>query len=150
MIIHGRLRFGFSVSHFASYIRSLVAFGEPRLTEINWLFESLITSLKAAQRNAEFVRASQSITSLRHAKNLLSFLSRSLSDLPDETLVEHLEEFFEYMEESVDKAIQLPIADEIEELSALVLDLRAGWEKLIAPTTSAPYDRKLPSSSVIA
>ena len=89
------------MSHFASYIRSLVAFGEPRLTEINWLFESLITSLKAAQRNAELVRASQSITSLRHAKNLLSFLSRSLSDLPDETLVEHLEEFFEYMEESL-------------------------------------------------
>ena len=138
------------MSHFASYIRSLVAFGEPRLTEINWLFESLITSLKAAQRNAELVRASQSTTSLRHAKNLLSFLSRSLSDLPDETLVEHLEEFFEFMEESVDKAIQLPIADEIGELSALVLDLRAGWEKLIAPTTSAPYDRKLPSSSVIA
>ncbi len=138
------------MSHFANYIKSLVAFGEPRLTEINWLFESLITSFNTAQRNAELARASQAITSLRHAKNLLNFLSRSLSDLPDETLVEHLEEFFEYMEESVDKAIQFPIPDEIEELRSLVSDLRAGWNKLIAPTTSAPYDNKLPNSSVIA
>ena len=138
------------MSHFANYIKSLVAFGEPRLTEINWLFESLITSFNTAQRNAELVRVSQAITSLRHAKNLLNFLSRSLSDLPDETLVEHLEEFFEYMEESVDKAIQFPIPDEIEELRSLVSDLRAGWNKLIAPTTSAPYDNKLPNSSVIA
>ena len=138
------------MSHFASYIKSLVAFGEPRLGEINWLFESLITSLNTARRNAEFVRTSQSITSLRHAKNLLSFLSRSLSDLPDETLVEHLEEFFDYMEESLDRAIQLPLAEEIEELTSLIIDLQAGWEKLIAPTTSAPYSKEEQSSSILA
>ncbi len=138
------------MSHFASYIKSLVAFGEPRLNEINWLFESLITSLNTARRNAEFVRTSQSITSLRHAKNLLSFLSRSLNDLPDETLVEHLEEFFDYMEESLDRAIQLPLAEEIEELTSLILDLQAGWEKLIAPTTSAPYSKEEQSSSILA
>ena len=127
------------MSHFANYIKSLVAFGEPRLSEINWLFESLITSLNTAQRNAEFARTSQSITSLRHAKNLLNFLSRSLVDLPDETLVEHLEEFFEYMEESLDRAIQLPLTEEIEELTSLIVDLRSGWDKLVAPTTTAPY-----------
>ena len=138
------------MSHFASYIKSLVAFGEPRLSEINWLFESLITSLNTARRNAEFVRTSQSITSLRHAKNLLSFLSRSLNDLPDETLVEHLEEFFDYMEESLDRAIQLPLAEEIEELTSLIIDLQAGWDKLIAPTTSAPYLKKEQSSSILA
>ena len=85
------------------------------------------------------MRTSQSITSLRHAKNLLNFLSRSLVDLPDETLVEHLEEFFEYMEESLDRAIQLPLTEEIEELTSLIVDLRSGWDKLVAPTTSAPY-----------
>ena len=138
------------MSHFASYIKSLVAFGEPRLGEINWLFESLITSLNTARRNAEFVRTSQSITSLRHAKNLLSFLSRSLNDLPDETLVEHLEEFFDYMEESLDRAIQLPLAEEIEELISLIIDLQAGWDKLIAPTTSAPYSKEEQSSSILA
>ncbi len=127
------------MSHFANYIKSLVAFGEPRLSEINWLFESIITSLNAAQRNAEFVRTSQSVTSLRHARNLLNFLNRSLMELPDETLVEHLEEFFEYMEESLDRSIQLPLVEEIEELTSLIQDLRSGWEKLVAPTTSAPY-----------
>ena len=138
------------MSHFASYIKSLVAFGEPRLGEINWLFESLITSLNTARRNAEFVRTSQSITSLRHAKNLLSFLSRSLNDLPDETVVEHLEEFFNYMEESLDRAIQLPLAEEIEELTSLIIDLQAGWDKLVAPTTSAPYSKEEQSSSILA
>ena len=138
------------MSHFANYIKSLVAFGEPRLSEINWLFESLITSLNTARRNAEFVRTSQSITSLRHAKNLLSFLSRSLNDLPDETLVEHLEEFFDYMEESLDRAIQLPLAEEIEELTSLISDLQSGWEKLVAPTTSAPYSKEEQSSSILA
>ena len=138
------------MSHFASYIKSLVAFGEPRLSEINWLFESLITSLNTARRNAEFVRSSQSITSLRHAKNLLSFLSRSLNDLPDETLVEHLEEFFNYMEESLDRTIQLPLAEEIEELTSLIIDLQAGWDKLVAPTTSAPYSKEEQSSSILA
>ena len=138
------------MSHFANYIKSLVAFGEPRLSEINWLFKSLITSLNTARRNAEFVRTSQSITSLRHAKNLLSFLSRSLNDLPDETLVEHLEEFFDYMEESLDRAIQLPLAEEIEELTSLIIDLQAGWDKLIAPTTSAPYSKEEQSSSILA
>jgi len=60
-------------------------------------------------------------------------------ELPDETLVEHLEEFFEYMEESLDRSIQLPLVEEIEELTSLIQDLRSGWEKLVAPTTSAPY-----------
>ena len=83
-------------------------------------------------------------------KNLLSFLGRSLNDLPDETLVEHLEEFFEYMEESLDRAIQLPLAEEIEELTSLISDLQAGWEKLIAPTTSAPYSKEEQSSSILA
>ena len=106
--------------------------------------------MNTARRNAELVRTSQSITSLRHAKNLLSFLSRSLNDLPDETLVEHLEEFFDYMEESLDRAIQLPLAEEIEELTSLIIDLQAGWDKLIAPTTSAPYSKEEQSSSILA
>ena len=62
-------------------------------------------------------------------------------ELPDETLVEHLEEFFEYMEESLERAIQLPLVEEIEELTSLIQDLRSGWEKLVTPTTSAPYSR---------
>ena len=138
------------MSHFASYIKSLVAFGEPRLKEINWLFESSITSLVTAQRNAQQVRTAQSITSLRHAKNLLSFLNRSLAELPDETLVEHLEEFFDYVEESIEKSIQLPLEEDIEELKTLIVDLQAGWDKLISPTTSAPYVKEPTTSSLLA
>ena len=138
------------MSHFASYIKSLVAFGEPRLKEINWLFESSITSLVTAQRNAQQVRTSQSITSLKHARNLLSFLNRSLAELPDETLVEHLEEFFDYVEESIEKSIQLPLEEDIEELKTLIVDLQAGWDKLISPTTSAPYVKEPTTSSLLA
>ena len=138
------------MSHFASYIKSLVAFGEPRLKEINWLFESSITSLVTAQRNAQQVRTALSITSPRHAKNLLSFLNRSLAELPDETLVEHLEEFFDYVEESIEKSIQLPLEEDIEELKTLIVDLQAGWDKLVSPTTSAPYEKEPTTSSLLA
>ena len=128
------------MSHFGKYIKSLVAFGEPRISEINWLFDSVLTSLATAERNAGLVRIAQANTSLRHAKNLVSFLNKMLSELPDETLVEHLEEFFEYVNESLDKSIQLPLVEEISELSALLQELRSGWDKLVAPTTSAPVN----------
>ena len=103
-----------------------------------------------AQRNAQQVRTSQSITSLRHARNLLSFLNRSLAELPDETLVEHLEEFFDYVDESIEKSIQLPLEEDIEELKTLIVDLQAGWDKLISPTTSAPYVKEPTTSSLLA
>ena len=54
------------------------------------------------------------------------------------------------MEESLDRAIQLPLAEEIEELTSLIIDLQAGWDKLVAPTTSAPYSKEEQSSSILA
>ena len=54
------------------------------------------------------------------------------------------------MEESIEKSIQLPLEEDIEELKTLIVDLQAGWDKLISPTTSAPYEKEPTTSSLLA
>ncbi len=126
------------MSHFAHYIKSLVMFSEERQQEILWLFDSLINSLTIAQRNADVSRSLSAASSLRHAKNLLRFLDRSFSDLPDPQLVMHLNEFFDMLDRSLDQNIQLPVPEDLEEIRLLICELQRGWEKLLVPTTSAP------------
>jgi len=113
-------------------------FSEERQQEILWLFDSLINSLTIAQRNADVSRSLSAASSLRHAKNLLRFLDRSFSDLPDPQLVMHLNEFFDMLDRSLDQNIQLPVPEDLEEIRLLICELQRGWEKLLVPTTSAP------------
>ena len=39
------------VSPYTNYVKSMVEHGERRLTEINWLFESVERSLSSAEKN---------------------------------------------------------------------------------------------------
>lgn len=126
------------MSHFAQYIKSLAIFSEDKQHEIRWLFGSLINSLTIAERNASAQRHASAATSLRHAKNLLRFLSRSFQDLPDAQLVVHLNDFFAMLERSMDHTMQLPLEDDLQEIRLLVCDLQKGWESLMMPTTSSP------------
>ncbi len=126
------------MSHFAQYIKSLAIFSEDKQHEIRWLFDSLINSLTIAERNASEQRHASAATSLRHAKNLLRFLSRSFQDLPDAQLVGHLNDFFAMLERSMDHTMQLPLEDDLQEIRLLVCDLQKGWESLLMPTTSSP------------
>lgn len=126
------------MSHFAQYIKSLAIFSEDKQHEIRWLFGSLINSLTIAERNASAQRHASAATSLRHAKNLLRFLSRSFQDLPDAQLVGHLNDFFAMLERSMDHTMQLPLEDDLQEIRLLVCDLQKGWESLLMPTTSSP------------
>ena len=126
------------MSHFAQYIKSLAIFSEDKQHEIRWLFGSLINSLTIAERNASAQRHASAATSLRHAKNLLRFLSRSFQDLPDAQLVGHLNDFFAMLERSMDHTMQLHLEDDLQEIRLLVCDLQKGWESLLMPTTSSP------------
>ena len=126
------------MSYFAQYIKSLAIFSEDKQQEIHWLFDSLINSLAIAERNAEAQRHASAATSLRHAKNLMRFLSRTFQDLPDPQLVGHLNDFFDMLERSIDHSMQLPLEEDLQEIRLLVCDLHKGWEKLLMPTTSAP------------
>jgi flagellin-specific chaperone FliS len=126
------------VSNFTQYVKSLVVFGEERQQEIRWLFDSLDNSLAIAERNADVQRSSSAASSLKHAKNLLSFLSRCFSELPDKQLVNHLDDFFAMVDKALDQSIQLPLVEDLEEIRALINELQKGWETLLMPSTTVP------------
>jgi flagellin-specific chaperone FliS len=126
------------VSNFTQYVKSLVVFGEERQQEIRWLFDALDNSLMIAQKNATVQRSSSAASSLRHAKNLLSFLNRCFADLPDKQLVTHLEDFFAMLDRAVDQSIQLPLEEDLEEIRELIAELQKGWETLLMPSTTVP------------
>ena len=126
------------MSHFAQYIKSLAIFSEDKQQEIHWLFDSLINSLVIAERNAQAQRHSAAATSMRHAKNLMRFLNRTFQDLPDEQLINHLGDFFNMLERSLDHSMQLPLVEDLQEIRLLICDLHKGWETLLTPTTSSP------------
>ena len=124
------------MSNFTQYVKSLVLFGEERQQEIRWLFDALDTSLMIAQKNATVQRSSSAASSLRHAKNLLSFLNRCFADLPDKQLVAHLEDFFAMLDRAVDQSIQLPLEEDLEEIRERIAELQKGWETLLMPSTT--------------
>lgn len=128
------------MSNFTQYVKSLVVFGEERQQEIRWLFDALDNSLMIAQKNATVQRSSSAASSLRHAKNLLSFLNRCFADLPDKQLVTHLEDFFAMLDRAVDQSIQLPLEEDLEEIRELIAELQKGWETLLMPSTSVPKE----------
>ena len=128
------------MSNFTQYVKSLVVFGEERQQEIRWLFDALDNSLAIAQKNATVQRSSSAASSLRHAKNLLSFLNRCFADLPDKQLVAHLEDFFAMLDRAVDQSIQLPLEEDLEEIRDLIAELQRGWETLLMPSTTVPKE----------
>ena len=126
------------MSHFAQYIKSLAIFSDDKQQEIHWLFDSLINSLVIAERNAQAQRHSAAATSMRHAKNLMRFLNRTFQDLPDKQLIDHLDDFFNMLDRSLDHSMQLPLVEDLQEVRLLICDLHKGWETLLKPTTSSP------------
>ena len=128
------------MSNFTQYVKSLVVFGEERQQEIRWLFDALDNSLAIAQKNATVQRSSSAASSLRHAKNLLSFLNRCFADLPDKQLVAHLKDFFAMLDRAVDQSIQLPLEEDLEEIRELIAELQKGWETLLMPSTTVPKE----------
>lgn len=128
------------MSNFTHYVKSLVIFGEERQQEIRWLFNSLNNSLAIASKNAGVQRSSSAASSLRHAKNLLSFLNKCFADLPDKQLVSHLDEFFAMVDKALDQSIQMPLVEDLEEIQDLIKELQKGWETLLMPSTTVPVE----------
>ena len=128
------------MSNFTHYVKSLVIFGEERQQEIRWLFNSLNNSLAIAGKNADVQRSTSAASSLRHAKNLLSFLNRCFADLPDKQLVSHLDEFFAMVDKALDQSIQMPLVEDLEEIQDLIKELQKGWETLLMPSTTVPVE----------
>lgn len=129
------------MSNFTHYVKTLVVFGEERQQEIRWLFDSLDNSLAIAERNADVQRSSSAASSLKHAKNLLKFLNRCFTGLPDKQLVNHLDDFFSMVDKALDQSIQMPLVEDLEEIRELISELQKGWETLLMPSTTVPEEQ---------
>ena len=121
------------ISPYTKYVRSMVEHGERRITEINWLFESVERSLARAETNFVADKKSRAYISLRHAKNLTGFLQISLGDIPDQKLTKHLGEFFSYVDNCIETSLRLPIHEDLSEMRGLLKDLHEGWLHLVSP-----------------
>ena len=122
-----------AVSHYTRYVQSMVAHGGQRMADINWLFASVDSSLGVAQKRLNADERKRALVSLQHAKNLCCFLQKSLGDLPDPKLVKHLNEFFLYVDDSIDSSLRLPLDNDLSEMRSLLSDLHRGWEHLVSP-----------------
>ena len=120
-------------SHYTRYVQCMVAHGGQRMADINWLFASVDSSLGVAQKRLNADERKRALVSLQHAKNLCCFLQKSLGDLPDPKLVKHLNEFFLYVDDSIDSSLRLPLDNDLSEMRSLLSDLHRGWEHLVSP-----------------
>ena len=121
------------MSPYTKYVKSMVEHGERRITEINWLFESVDRSLSMAEKNYIEKKNSRAYISLRHAKNLTGFLQRSLGDIPDPKLVKHLADFFGYVDECIETSLRIPIHGELSDMRLMLNELHTGWLHLVSP-----------------
>ena len=122
-----------AVSPYTKYVQSMVAHGGKRASDIEWLFRSIDQSLQFAQKRLLADERQRALVSLHHAKNLCGFLKKSLGDLPDPKLVKHLDEFFLYVDDSIDSSLRLPLDNDLSEMRTLIDDLHCGWQHLISP-----------------
>jgi flagellin-specific chaperone FliS len=135
-----------AASHYTRYVQSMVAHGGKRASDIEWLFTSIDGSLHFAQQRLIADERQRALVSLKHAKNLCGFLKKALGDLPDRKLVRHLEEFFLYVDTSIDTSLRLPLDNDLSEMRALIDELHHGWQHLISPIRSAASDSQTPLS----
>ena len=133
-----------AVSHYTRYVQSMVAHGGKRASDIEWLFTSIDDSLHFAQQRLSADERKRALVSLQHAKNLCGFLQKALGDLPDKRLVKHLDEFFLYVDTSIDSSLRLPLDNDLSEMRNLIDDLHRGWQHLISPIRAAVSDAETP------
>ena len=140
------LGLGMPVSPYTKYVQSMVAHGGKRASDIEWLFSSIDQSLQFAQKRLLAGERQRALASLHHARNLCGFLKKSLGDLPDPKLVRHLDEFFIYIDDSIDSSLRLPLDNDLSEMRVLIDDLHQGWQHLVSPIRAAISDSEAPMS----
>ena len=98
--------------------------------ELEFLFDSLLLSLKTASKHAESTSISRAVPSIKHAQNLSRFLENALLKLPVRSLHEHISDLFEYTQRTLEENCHVPIKEELEELAQLTVELRKGMSSL--------------------
>ena len=98
--------------------------------ELEFLFDSLLLSLKTASKHAGSASISRAFPSIKHAQNLSRLLETALMKLPVPSLHGHIDDLFEYFQRTLEENSHVPVKDELEELAHLTIELRKGIKSL--------------------
>ena len=98
--------------------------------ELEFLFDSLLVSLKTASKHAGSASMSRAMPALKHAQNLSRLLESALLKLPIPSLHGHIGDLFEYIQKTLEENGHIPVIEELEELTQLTIELRKGIKSL--------------------
>jgi flagellin-specific chaperone FliS len=112
------------------------AFSSENDSELQFLFNSLLVSLKTASKHAGASTILRATPSLKHAQNLARFLEKALLKLPVPSLHNHICDLFDYVQRSLEENLRVPVEDELLELLQLTQELRKGISSLLNEDSS--------------
>ena len=119
------------MGQYSNLSSQIQAFTSENNSEMVFLFDSLLLSLKTASRHAGTPTILRATPSMKHAQNLAGFLEKALLKLPVPSLHNHIRDLFDYVNRSLEENIRVPVEDELQELVQLTQELRKGIRSLL-------------------
>ena len=119
------------MGQYSNLSSQIQAFTSENNSEMVFLFDSLLLSLKTASRHAGTPTILRATPSMKHAQNLAGFLEKALLKLPVPSLHNHIRDLFDYVHRSLEENIRVPVEDELQELVKLTQELRKGIRSLL-------------------
>ena len=121
------------MTQFKSLKDDIAEFGHKNEEEMNFLFRSLKHSLKTATDHASMHRYDRTVPSIKHGLNLSGLLYKNLCLIPVPSLRGHIDDLFDYIKETLEENLRVPLADDLIELCLLVKELEKGVNTLLVP-----------------
>ena len=106
-------------------------FSDENDSELVFLFDSLLLSLKTAARHAGSQSILRATPSMKHAINLSKFLEKTLLRIPVPGLHDHISDLFDYFFRTLEENCGVPVKEELDELVMLTEELRKGINSLL-------------------
>ena len=127
---------GIKMTQFKSLKNDIAEFGHKNEEEMNFLFRSLKHSLKTATDHASMHRYDRTVPSIKHGLNLSGLLYKSLCMIPVPSLRGHIDDLFDYIKETLQENLRVPLSEDLIELSLLINELEKGVNTLLVPIDS--------------
>ena len=121
------------MTQFKSLKDDIAEFGHKNEEEMNFLFRSLKHSLKTATDHASMHRYDRTVPSIKHGLNLSGLLYKNLCLIPVPSLRGHIDDLFDYIKQTLEENLRVPLAEDLIELSLLVKELERGVNTLLVP-----------------
>jgi hypothetical protein len=118
------------MSQLRTISRQIEGFFSDGNPELDFLFDSLLISLKTASKNSGSSSIARAIPSIKHAQTLSTLLEVALLKLPVPSLHGHIQDLFEYFQRTLQENLHIPIHGELDDLAQLAIELRKGITSL--------------------